>query len=156
MENIYEKIKNRKLPIDVYSPVFGNGQIISTNNDCIEVLTHETETYFFDDLGKLHENGEVLLFPSKYEKDWSAVCYTVDIKQPKTVYWYRVTNSSEKNKILFETLREKTGLDNKLYPIPKEGDIYYNEIDGLMCLQPENKIARMAMMVGYEIVISEN
>ena len=75
----------------------------------------------------------------------------VEKNYPKVVYWFKVTGDKEANAALFAELRNLTGKEKWNYPIPKEGDIWFNEECGLTCCQPENKIARMAMMVGIEL-----
>lgn len=158
--NLIEKFGG-VFPHMVYSPIFGEGVVSRINEEEIVVTpTSNTSvlTYSFNHDGTLEENGECLLFPSYENRDWSKYTPKVTIteKQPINVYWYTVTDNKNYNAILYARLKELSGnLPNNAHPIPKKGDIWFNEINGLTCCQRENKIARMAMMIGTELKITD-
>ena len=158
MIRIIEKLQVGR---EIYSPIFGEGQVISISNNFFDVIEYETNRmYGFDEYGRQFPCGECLIFPSKDEKDWSLVNfvpkYETEIIEPDPVYWFRVTNDKTRNAFLYAKLQELTGKDKIAWPIPSEGMIWFSEQNGLSCFQAENKIARMAMMVGREINIKES
>ena len=54
----------------LWSPFLGEVEFIYVKNDIIYVDSVGTVFSFFSD-GKYDRDGECMLFPSKYQKDWS-------------------------------------------------------------------------------------
>lgn len=155
MIRIIEKLEVGR---NIYSPMFGDGQVCSISDNFFHVREHETNLmYGFDEYGRILPNGECVIFPSKDDRDWSLIksipSYKMELVEPDPVYWFRVTNDKTINAFLYAKLQELTGKDKIAWPIPSEGMIWFSEQNGLSCFQAENKIARMAMMVGKEITI---
>lgn len=157
---MFKIIEKLQVGRNIDSPLFGEGSVCGVYDTYFTVIENTTGLmYNFDEYGRLLPCGECVIFPSKDEKDWSLVNivpkYETEIMEPDPVYWFRVTNNKYKNAILYAKLQELTGKEKKAWPIPSEGMIWFSENDGLSCFQAENKIARMAMMVGKEITIKE-
>lgn len=68
--NIAEILKDCPRGTKLYSPICGECEIIDVWQDSIEVTTPTTENFFFNWNGTYCTLGEVLLFPSKDNRDW--------------------------------------------------------------------------------------
>lgn len=80
--NIAEILKNAPNGTKLYSPIFGE-VILTTNIDFfIEIKDKKGNSFFFDDYGRYHHDGEVILFPSKENHDWST--FKVEMQFPTT------------------------------------------------------------------------
>ena len=71
MINIYELLKNCPYEFKLYSHVFGQCKLIAIGELYILVQDIGGETWTLDKFGKLRNNGECILFPSKEQRDWS-------------------------------------------------------------------------------------
>ena len=84
--NLVEILKDCKKGIKLYSPAYGNVELLSVRqNNCeeypIEIKINEKSFGYFTIDGRLFAecNGECMLFPSKEQRDWSKF----KIKKPK-------------------------------------------------------------------------
>lgn len=68
--NIAEILKDCPKGTKLYSPICGECEIINVEQDSIEVTAPTTESFFFNWNGTYCTLGEVLLFPSKDNRDW--------------------------------------------------------------------------------------
>lgn len=79
----------------------------------------------------------------------------IAIKEPKQIYWFRATEDDDKNQALIHKLAELSGHSNISFMTSRKSRIYFNEYDRIVCYDIENKLSRMAMMVGKELVIEQ-
>lgn len=80
--------------------------------------------------------------------------HNVAIKEPKQIYWFRATEDDAKNQALIHKLVELSGHSDILLMTSRKSCIYFNEYDRIVCYDI-NKLSRMAMMVGKELVIEQ-
>ena len=68
--------------MSIYHVMFGNVVICNVTKDKIYFYSKNCkgEKFFVDNIGKLHEEGECLIFPSKTERDWTK--FTADHLKP--------------------------------------------------------------------------
>lgn len=71
MINIYEILKDCPYEFKLYSIIFGQCKLIAIGEQYILVQDISGETWTLDQFGKLRNNGECVLFPSKEQLDWS-------------------------------------------------------------------------------------
>ncbi len=75
MTNIAKKLKKCPKGTKLYSPICGDCELVSVSEGWIDVAVpfpHEGSNVFeFTEEGKFYVKGEVLLFPSKQNRDWS-------------------------------------------------------------------------------------
>lgn len=95
--NIAEILKNAPKGTKLYSPLFGEVELKSVDDDVIEVRIEDSLSTFYKD-GRFYRNyssGECLLFPSKDERNWDNVYFLKD-KAPVMVsddgYDWRLRN----------------------------------------------------------------
>lgn len=81
--------------------------------------------------------------------------FSVAIKEPKQIYWFRATEDTAKNQVLLDKLSELSGHSDISLMTSRKSCIYFNEFDKIVCYDIENKLSRMAMMVGKELVIEQ-
>lgn len=82
--DIAEILKDCPKGTKLYSPTFGEVELVSTEDDCICVKTdNDHKQGFFSD-GKYSDDGECMLFPSKENRDWSSFKSSVNHKHFKT------------------------------------------------------------------------
>lgn len=123
------------------SGVFSNCFYYIKEDNEIDVL-NESSTF-----GKLiQECFEEIKLPERHN---------IAIKEPKQIYWFKATEDEAKNQALLDKLSELSGhLDISLMT-SRKSCIYFNECDKIVCYDIENKLSRMAMMVGKELVIEQ-
>ena len=71
MINIYEILKDCPYEFKLYSIIFGQCKLIAIGEQYILVQDFNRETWTLDQFGKLRNDGECILFPSKEQRDWS-------------------------------------------------------------------------------------
>lgn len=81
--------------------------------------------------------------------------FNVVIKEPKQIYWFRATEDEAKNQALLDKLSELSGHSDISLMTSRKSCIYFNECDKIVCYDIDNKLSRMAMMVGKELVIEQ-
>lgn len=81
--------------------------------------------------------------------------FNVVIKEPKQIYWFKVTEDEAKNQALLDKLSELSGHSDISLMTSRKSCIYFNECDKIVCYDIDNKLSRMAMMVGKELVIEQ-
>lgn len=73
--NLVELLKDASKGQKLYSPIFGECELIEVLEDqvCIDpiITNHDYKEYFFEDGTYYRGCGECLLFPSKDNRDWS-------------------------------------------------------------------------------------
>lgn len=79
--------------------------------------------------------------------------HNVAIKEPKQIYWFRPTEDKAKNQALLDELSELSGHSDISLMTSRKSCIYFNELDRIVCYDIDNKLSRMAMMIGKELVI---
>ena len=121
------------------SGVFTNCFYYIKENNEIDVL-NESSTF-----GKLiQECFEEIKLPEKLN---------IAIKEPKQIYWFRATEDDTKNQALLDKLSELSGHSDISLLTSRKSCIYFNELDRIVCYDIDNKLSRMAMMIGKELVI---
>lgn len=71
MINIAEILKDCPRGTKLYSPIFGDGELTKvTDRIHVHFLTEHNHKCF-DIFGRYSKNGEIMLFPSKENKDWN-------------------------------------------------------------------------------------
>lgn len=121
--NLAEILNGYPKGMMLYSPIFGYVWIVKLNNPIIQVKTIKGETVNFYSNGKYDYNGEVMLFPSKDQRDWSKFRLPVeppfDIKRVKKgEHYYIISNIYE----AVEDIETEAYWDNNRY---KRGN-YFN------------------------------
>lgn len=84
--NIAEILKDCPKGTKLYSPIFGEVELIEVNSQEILVQTYNLDNVYFDIEGRFnigYDNTECLLFPSKENRDWST------FKIPKKEYEFK-------------------------------------------------------------------
>lgn len=81
--------------------------------------------------------------------------FNIVVKEPKQIYWFRATEDEAKNQALLDKLSELSGHSDISLMTSKKSCIYFNECDKIVCYDIDNKLSRMAMMVGKELVIEQ-
>lgn len=77
MTNLVEILKNAPKGLELYSPVYGKVKLncMKPNDSCpIEIeIEHNSKilSLWLDKYGRMDENGECTLFPSKENRDWN-------------------------------------------------------------------------------------
>jgi len=72
--NIAEILKDCPKGTKLYSPVYGEVELLKVNPEYIIVQTSKSTNAYFDKQGRfnsVYDNAECLLFPSKDNRDWS-------------------------------------------------------------------------------------
>lgn len=77
------------------------------------------------------------------------------VKEPKQIYWFRATENDVKNQALLDKLSELSGHSDISLMTSRKSCIYFNELDKIVCYDIDNKLSRMAMMIGKELVIEQ-
>lgn len=77
-------------------------------------------------------------------------------KEPKQIYWFRATEDKVKNQALLDKLSELSGHSDISLMTSRKSCIYFNELDKIVCYDIDNKLSRMAMMIGKELVIDSS
>lgn len=77
----------------------------------------------------------------------------IAIKEPKQIYWFRATKDDTKNQALLDKLFELSGHSDISLLTSRKSCIYFNELDRIVCYDIDNKLSRMVMMIGKELVI---
>ena len=106
--NLLKLLKNVPQGTELYSPIFGECTLIETSDTMIYVRPKEYEKNrecFYSDGAYFKNGGECLLFPSKYNRDWSTFKleedsikvgdYIMREKTKKVYYVTRVKPSGE-------------------------------------------------------------
>ena len=78
--NIAEILKDAPKGTKLYSPLFGEVELKSVDDDVIEVRIEDSLSTFYKD-GRFYRNyssGECLLFPSKDKRNWNNVYFLKD------------------------------------------------------------------------------
>lgn len=75
---LIEILKDCPKGTKLYSPIYGEVTLFEIIKDKIKVLNPKGFINTFTEKGKIHENGECMLFPSKENKTWENVCYLKD------------------------------------------------------------------------------
>ena len=77
MTNIARILKNYEKDTKLYSPLFGEGTFVGIEDEMFIIVETKYSRYRFDEYGKLScypagdmNNGECLLFPSRYHRTW--------------------------------------------------------------------------------------
>ena len=109
----------------IYHVVFGNVVIYNVTKDKI-YFYFKREKFFVNNTGKLHEDGECLIFPSKTERDW--IKFTADDLNPGD---YIVIGNNKC--ILSKVLGSKTSTRGMMFDtaiaIAGEDDLYPNKVE---------------------------
>lgn len=71
--NIAEILKNHSERTELYSPICGECYLDKIDSEYISVMTPTGEAFFFNYDGTYCLLGEMMLFPSKENRDWSSV-----------------------------------------------------------------------------------
>lgn len=82
--------------------------------------------------------------------------FNIVVKESKQIYWFRATEDEAKNQALLDKLSELSGHSDISLMTSRKSCIYFNECDKIVCYDIDNKLSRMAMMVGKEIVIEQH
>jgi hypothetical protein len=111
--------------------------------ECNEIdVLYESSTF-----GKLiQECFEEIKLPEKLN---------IAIKEPKQIYWFRATEDDAKNQALIHKLAELSGHSNISFMTSRKSRVYFNECNRIVCYDIDNKLSRMAMMVGKELIIEQ-
>ena len=72
MTNLVEILKNAPKGLELYSVIHGNVKFESISNSAnvIHYRRSDGATCWCDEYGRIYENGECVLFPSKENKNW--------------------------------------------------------------------------------------
>lgn len=81
--------------------------------------------------------------------------FNIVVKEPKQIYWFQATEDEAKNQALLDKLSELSGHSDISLMTSRKSCIYFNECDKIVCYDIDNKLSRMAMMVGKELVIEQ-
>lgn len=81
--------------------------------------------------------------------------FNIVVKEPKQIYWFKATKDEAKNQALLDKLSELSGHSDISLMTSRKSCIYFNECDKIVCYDIDNKLSRMAMMVGKELVIEQ-
>lgn len=88
--NLCDKLKGLK-GTTLYSPVCGQVVVCNINDGKIEVTPNIdqeiTQVLIFDRYGRLYENGEVMLYPSREQQTWDN-WEKPTIRKPNQTYWF--------------------------------------------------------------------
>ena len=71
MVNIAEILKNMPIGTKLYSPIFGEGELTKITDRIHIHFPKEHNHKCFDIFGRYSKGGEVMLFPSKENRDWN-------------------------------------------------------------------------------------
>lgn len=86
MTNIAEILKYCPKGTKLYSPFCGECYLYCVEDEVIRVSDNSGNTYSFYKDGKQRQMGELLLFPSKENRDWSTFNYARGLKKGDFVY----------------------------------------------------------------------
>ena len=74
MTNLVEILKNAPKGLELYSPVYGRVKLncVKPNNPYPIAVQRDSKglNFWFDEYGRVSENSECLLFPSKENREW--------------------------------------------------------------------------------------
>lgn len=73
--NIAEILRNKKFGTKLYSPAFGEITLESVQEDDIISTSKDKDSLYFYNDGRYAVDGECVLFPSKYMRDWSKLTW---------------------------------------------------------------------------------
>lgn len=118
--------------------------------DCIYYINDESIIDLmpiFSEFGKIiQECFEEIKLPEQLN---------IVLKEPKQIYWFRATKDDTKNQALLDKLSELSGHSDISLMTSRKSCIYFNECDKIVCYDIDNKLSRMAMMIGKELVIEQ-
>lgn len=82
--DVYEILKDEKRGTELYTPICGrvwHGGIADDKDSAKAIWTEDEDgrEHFFDKNGKIHKEGEVLLFPSNEMRDWGKLFKKGDV-----------------------------------------------------------------------------
>lgn len=69
--NIAEILKNKPIDLKLYSSTFGYIKFIGVHKDKIYFSSEDTNVHLVKPNGKMYDDGECIIFPSKKMRDWS-------------------------------------------------------------------------------------
>ena len=98
----------------------------------------------------MQECFEEIKLPEQPKPRFNAV-----VKEPKQIYWFKATEDEAKNQALLDKLSELSGHSDISLMTSRKSCIYFNECDKIVCYDIDNKLSRMAMMIGKELVIEQ-
>lgn len=128
----------------VYSPIFGEIKFVGYSNQ-LQFITIETgQSVVFCDDGRFNKGGDIMLFPSKENRDWT----TVPIKYPATIQdleYYIINHIPEHSYKGEWTLKE-------LRDIHDRNLIHYLQVlSRYLDLFTENYVANKVEYYDYEV-----
>lgn len=116
----------------VYSPIFGEIKFVEYNNQ-LQFITIETgQSVVFCDDGRFNKSGDILLFPSKENQDWTSVPikYPATIQELENYIINYVSKETNKRYFTFEKLRDikKSNLIKYLQVLARYLDYFTDDI----------------------------
>lgn len=124
--------------------------IVETYEDCFYYINVES----IIDLEQIHSSSGKII-QECFEEIKLPERHNVAIKEPKQIYWFRATEDDAKNQALLNKLSELSGHSDISLMTSRKSCIYFNECDKIVCYDIDNKLSRMAMMIGKELVIEQ-
>ena len=90
MKNLKELLKNAEVGTKLYSPIFGEGKLTKVTDRIHVHFPKEHNNKCFDIFGRYSSgDGEVMLFPSKDNRDWDTF-ESINIKESKDMKNFKV------------------------------------------------------------------
>jgi len=144
MINIAEILKNAPKGLKLYSPLFGEVELVEvTSDNMVYVEWQEGHEGFYED-GRFYDisDSECLLFPSKEHRTWDDWQKVLFPKSINSVVMYAPLNNaylltengtvfSDNTGSTYDTLTNQTGnylLDSR-YATPKEAEQFFKELE---------------------------
>lgn len=129
--DVYEILKGVPVGTKLYTPMCGKVWLsgMANDKDSAKAIWTEDEAgreHFFDKNGKIHKEGEILLFPSKQMRDWSKFFKKGDVleykKENNQATCLFDSYEDDKTKLRFSGLYTLT--KGKIWDTPTSWDIH--------------------------------
>lgn len=112
--------------------------------------------------GTVSNSGECMLFPSRKMRNWKKFKkpLVVEKLEPIPTYWYKITSDEEKNKVLYEKLKDLLPDTMYMYLPPEdklqEGKIVYNNYNHIDVINDVDRtFSQILKMTCTELRIKE-
>ena len=162
--NIAKILKDCPKGIKLYSAIHGEVEFESVSKGRIycKIEQLNIDVDFLLDGRWVENKGECLLFPSKENRDWNKFKkpLVVEELEPIPTYWYKITADEEKNKVLYEKLKDLLPDTTYMYlPLEdkfQEGKIVYNNYNSIDVINDVDRtFSQILKMTCTELRIKE-
>ena len=159
--NLVEILKNAPKGTKLYSPIFGECELIRVENDGIQVRASTSGYYTFFEKGNYFKKcGECLLFPSKDNRDWSTFNFQVEkrgfkvgdhVKDKETGEMWFLKSKTQDGKTFFaKRIRLSSEVEPDATYISEDEFAQYEKVDKFdpCCLEPFDRVLVRDMEYG--------